>query len=113
VEEVVVEEETEEEEMVEEEMKEAMVEEVVVGEVVEGGIEEVVGEEMEEEVVVTPLGSFLSSKTAADTAARLVPQLGNSVPCRRRGGRALLVFLPLLAQPISGHAESGNRIDCL
>ena len=37
--------------------------------------------ETEEVVVVTPLGSFLSSKTAADTAARLAPQLGNSVSC--------------------------------
>jgi hypothetical protein len=105
VEEVVVEEETEEEEMVEEEMKEAMVEEVVVEEMVEGEIEEV--------VVVTPLGIFLSNKTATDMAARLVPQFGNSVPCRRREGRAPLVFLPLLAQPISGHAGSGNRVDCL
>jgi hypothetical protein len=99
MEEVVVEEETEEvegEKMVEEEMKEVMV-----GGVVEGEIGEVGGEGMEEEVVVTPSGSFLSSKTATDTAARLVPQLGDSVPCRRREGRALLVFLPLLAQPMS------------
>jgi hypothetical protein len=103
-----------EEVVVEEETEEAEGEEVAVEEVVEGGIEEVVVEEMQEVVVVTPLGSFLSNKTATDTAERLVPQLGNySVPCRCREGRALLVFLSLLAQPISGHAESGNRIDCL
>jgi hypothetical protein len=72
-------------------MKEAMVGEVVV----EGGIEEVVGEEMGEVVVVvTPFGSSLSSKTAADTVARLVPQLGNSElgPVQAQGGRSPLGF---------------------
>jgi hypothetical protein len=36
-------------------------------------------------VVVAPLGSFLSSKTAADTAARLASQFGNSVSCTGAG----------------------------
>jgi hypothetical protein len=111
MEEVVAEEETEEVEggkTVEEEMKEV----VVVEEVVEGEMEGVVGEEMEEVVVVTPLGSFLSSKTAADTAARLAPELGNSVSCaRRREGGAPLVLRVLLGEPVSRSGESGNRLD--
>ena len=84
--------------MVEEEMEEAMVEKVVV----EGEMEE----------VVMPLGSFLSSKTAADTAARLAPQLGNSVSCTwagREGPSWLL--LALLGESMSRYGESGNRLD--